>query len=322
MLKPYLKDIPVTSMPPRREMRKTGTLDIGMVETTPIVWQESLLRMEYVRDEYRNNLLGQCYTRFVGHFDGQTVGKPCAVGYTFTSAYTENGVMYVYGVKLAEDADTSVRHNGADIGVFYSKDLDNWAFHEVKKMPKTWGFYNNSVCKGADGYVMALEAGEPPELVGSRFTILFLTSKNLLDWEFMPLGEHVYSRDYYTACPALRYYCGKYYMIYLESLPHDRWMPYIVRTEDFIEFELGMRNPIMFSDGRDKIIAYPERFTAKEIEYITNTVDVNNSDIDLCEYNGKTYITYSWGTQLGREMLAGAEYDGGEEEFLKSFFAD
>lgn len=54
---------------------------------------------------------------------------------------------------------------------------------------------------------------------------------------------------------------------------------------------------------------------------ILDAVDCNNSDIDMCEINGKTLITYSWGNQLGKEFLALAEYNGTNEEFLKSFFA-
>ena len=50
-------------------------------------------------------------------------------------------------------------------------------------------------------------------------------------------------------------------------------------------------------------------------------VDCNNSDFDLCDYQGKTVITYSWGNQFGKEFLALAEYDGPSSEFLQSFFA-
>ena len=54
--------------------------------------------------------------------------------------------------------------------------------------------------------------------------------------------------------------------------------------------------------------------------YAENAVNCNNSDFDLCDYNGKTIITYSWGNQLGKEFLALAEYHGNSREFLQSFF--
>ena len=76
----------------------------------------------------------------------------------------------------------------------------------------------------------------------------------------------------------------------------------------------------MWPDYNDKTVIHPERFTKEELDYIENAVDCNNSDIDMCEINGKTLITYSRGNQLGKEFLAFAEYDGTNEEFLKSFF--
>ena len=61
-------------------------------------------------------------------------------------------------------------------------------------------------------------------------------------------------------------------------------------------------------------------FNPEELHYIANAVDCNNSDFDMCEFECKTVITYSWGNQHGKEFLALAEYDGTNEEFLKSFF--
>ncbi len=49
-------------------------------------------------------------------------------------------------------------------------------------------------------------------------------------------------------------------------------------------------------------------------------MDLNNSDMDLCEFRGKTIITYSWGNQQGTEFLGEAVYDGTLASFLKGFF--
>ena len=97
-------------------------------------------------------------------------------------------------------------------------------------------------------------------------------------------------------------------------------MPYIVRSRDLKEYELGITNPIMWPDDDDKKVICPERFSEEQLDYIEHAVDCNNSDIDLCYYNGKTLITYSWGNQYGKEFLALAEYAGSVEEFLQSFF--
>ena len=49
-------------------------------------------------------------------------------------------------------------------------------------------------------------------------------------------------------------------------------------------------------------------------------MNVNNSDIDFCEYQGKLIISYSWGNQTGQEFLAAAFYQGTLAEFLCSWF--
>ena len=67
------------------------------------------------------------------------------------------------------------------------------------------------------------------------------------------------------------------------------------------------------------MIANP-KLTAPQREHIAKAVNINNSDVDLCEFNGKTIIYYSWGNQQGVEFLAEAFYDGTLERFLKGFF--
>lgn len=43
------------------------------------------------------------------------------------------------------------------------------------------------------------------------------------------------------------------------------------------------------------------------------------SDVDFCEYNGKTVINYIVGNQLGYAFLAEAEYDGTVQQMLENF---
>ena len=62
------------------------------------------------------------------------------------------------------------------------------------------------------------------------------------------------------------------------------------------------------------------KLTTDQWEMIARAVDLNNSDVDLCEFQGKTVITYSWGNQKGTEFLAEAVYDGTLASFLKGLF--
>ena len=106
-------------------------------------------------------------------------------------AFVEGDTIYVYGV---QGWDTST------IYVFWSKDLKHWESQPAVKTPG-WGLFNTSVCKDDRGYVMAFEVGRPPEVVGATFTMRFARSENLRDWKVLD-EPAVYSKEFYTACPA------------------------------------------------------------------------------------------------------------------------
>ena len=288
-------------------IKKLGTMDCDMVETTPIVFRGRLYRFEYVRQNYKRNTTGDSYFRFI---DVET-GKPTqafAAGYHLGSAYVENDTVYVYGV----DA-----WGGSNIQVFWSKDLRTWSSQPALTLPG-WGIFNNSVCKGVGRYIMAIEIDKPSEETGVPFTMRFAESGNLLDWKLTP-SDRVHSRDRYTACPALRFLDGFYYMIYLEARPGPTYEPHIVRSKDLVNWESSPFNPVMQFSPEDKMIANPN-LAAEERERVAGAFNRNNSDVDLCEFKGKVIIYYSWGNQEGIEFLAEAECQGTLANFLRAFF--
>lgn len=181
-----------------------------------------------------------------------------------------------------------------------------------------WGIFNTSVCPGSDRYIMAFEIDKPPEEAGTPFTIRFAESDDLIHWRLKP-AQCVYSRDRYTACPCLRFVGGLYYMIYLEERPGPTYEPCIVRSTDLIYWEASRLNPIMRFSAEDKVIG-KAKLSPEQRAAIAKAVDRNNSDIDLCEFNGKVVIYYSWGDQQGTEFLAEAVYDGTLESLLRGFF--
>jgi hypothetical protein len=286
---------------------KLGTIDCDMVETTPIVVKNRLYRFEYVRRNYYANKTGTSYFRFVDADSGK-VTPAFAAGCHYGSAYVENDMAYAFGI----DAE-----GGSLVRAFSSSNLVNWSSYVALAVPK-WGMYNTSVCKGRDRYVMAIELGEPPEEVGVRFTTRFAESSDLIRWR-LTSPECVYSKDRYTACPALRFYGGYYYMIYLEAKSGPTYDPYIVRTKDLVNWESSPFNPIMRFSEEDKKIANPD-LTPEQRDRIASAVNINNSDVDLCEFKDRTSIFYSWGNQQGTEFLAEATYDGDLESFLRGFF--
>ena len=204
--------------PHRALIRKLGTLDLGMVETTPVVFRDRLYRFEYVRKDYHANKTGDSYFRFIDVETGKAT-TAFAKGYDLGCAYAEGETMWVFGVD---------NWDGENIAVFRSPDLEHWEQHMALKLPG-WGLFNTSVCKAGDRYVMAIEVGKPPQVVGVPFTMRFAESKNLLDWKLLP-EACVYTKERYSACPALRYLDGWFYMLYLEARPGPNYETHLVRS--------------------------------------------------------------------------------------------
>ncbi|NLE39098.1 MAG: hypothetical protein GX621_13835 [Pirellulaceae bacterium] len=286
---------------------KRGTIACDLVEATPVVFHDKLYRFEYVRDKYKHNKTGDAYFHFIDVTSGEAT-PAFAPGHCLGCAIAEGDTMFVYGVK-GWDTPT--------IYVFWSKDLNTWQSKPAVETPN-WGLFNSTVCKDDQGYVMAFEVGRPPEVVGTAFTTRFARSDNLLDWKVLD-EPAVYSKEFYTACPAIRYLEGYYYMFHLVALPGPTYETALVRSRDLIHWEKSPRHPVLVFSDEDKQIANP-KLTAEEREHIAKATNRNASDFDLCEYQGKVIISYSWGNQVGTEFLAEAYYDGGLKPFLQGFF--
>ena len=312
-------------------LRKLGMYGVGM-EQTPIV-----LNGEIVLVESFSVTPGPCGTPGIRLRNLKTgwTSESFGHGYYFASGYQENGVVYAFGTSALDDKpmtmyaseDSAHWHDprgGDEVRMFWSDDLKTWQSKTAIKVPG-WRLWNTSVCKGPDGYVMAIEVrqlgDEFDPVIGRPFTEFFARSKNLFDWEMMPV-ECCYTRDRYNACPALRYAGGWYYMICLEELPVVRYAPYIYRTRNFIDWEVGFHNPMMMFGDDDRMVNKETyyKFSEEELDKLENRININNSDLDLCEHNGRTHVFYATGDQMTYGFLGEAVYDGPLDQFLKAYF--
>jgi alpha-L-fucosidase len=138
----------------------------------------------------------------------------------------------------------------------------------------------------------------------------------LHQWTITP-PECNYSKDRYTAPHALRWLNGWFYDFYLEA--KNGYEMRLVRSKDLVHWEPSPLNPVLRASPEDKLIANANINDAQRTR-IANAVNLNNSDIDFCEWQGRLAINYSWGNQLGIEHLAEAVYDGSLEQFLSGWF--
>lgn len=304
-------------------IRKLGTIETNnIVETTPIVFKDRLYRFEVVRRK--------SFTAGTAIADWQSIDdSPClrfvdvrtntptptfADDHTFGFAYTENDIMYVVTCKGAKwGSDT--------LHFFRSTDLVNWELYSEYCLPG-WSIFNMNIAKMGDTYTLLLESRKPVEEVGTKSaSFRFATSKDLTNWELTP-KECVFNFDRYVGAPALYTVDGDehFYVGYLEAYPCSCYSNCLARSKDLIHWEYSKLNPVlMYDDVEDKKIGSPF-LTPEDRERIECALNLNNSDMEFCEFLGRTIIYYSWGDQKGTEFLAEACYEGTLKSFLQGFF--
>ena len=310
-------------------IRKLGALRRGM-EQTPVLWQNELYLVEstepdescpYQHIRVRNEKTDRLTAPF---------GENCY----FASAFAEDGVLYVFATTRFDDKpltmyqseDSSAWHDprgGHKVKMFTTRDLKHWEERTVLHVPDK-RLWNTSVCRGENGYRMAVEVSGNPDTpenpaIGAPFTCFFASSVDLTHWEMLP-DECSYTPYRYNACPALRYADGYYYMICLEALPCQRYAPYIYRTKNFCDWEVGFHNPIMMYGDDDRIIKPGRTLSPEDAKLLETGLNINCSDVDLCEYKGKTHIYYANGDQMTYSFLCEAVYEGPLNAFLAAFF--
>ena len=308
-------------LPPNKpDVRRLGTICCNnLVETTPIVFKGELYRFEVVRRKsFNSEIADKVYwrdlpdlpcLRFV-HIRTNTPTPYFAEGHTFGSPYVEGDTMY---------AVTCVGNDwGSDrLAIFKSNDLITWEKHCEIHLP---GFriFNMCIAKKDGTYKLLIEINGPKEeCAGNKWVLRFLTSTDFKNWELMPIDYHVA-----VGSPGLYTFEDDpyYYLIYTQWLPNHHFDPCVARTLDLKEWEFSKVNPIFtYNDDEDKKIGNPFLSLADR-ERIKYALNINNSDLEICEYLGRTIIYYSWGDQKGNEFLAEACAECGMHKFLKSFF--
>lgn len=303
--KTTMKDAPV--------IKKLGVVSENG-EMTPFVRKGRLMRIESIWKDITDADKVSCCAVIVDAATGET-SKPFGHGNFYFSGYCEDDVVYAF---------CSCRNQ---IRMFWSDDLVNWQNKVVLTMPDRFVIANTSVCKGDGQYVMAYECAravgildEPldPD-VGHPYTEFFATADNLMAWTPMPF-DRAYTRERYNACPAIRFAGGYYYMICLEALPLARYAPYIYRTRDFVTWEIGLHNPVLMFSNEDRRLKPSIRLSPEVEAQLPHYMNINNCDVDLCEFEGMTRIYYLTGNQLGFAVMCEAVYEGTLEQFFEAHF--
>lgn len=297
------------------KIRKNGAISPAG-ESSPFVWHGELYRLELIDASRGTDPSEITVARIIKRDTGEILSR-FGEGCYYHSLYQEGDTVYVLGTVSKPGMLC-----GEEIRLFETRDLVNWTSRSLLKNPG-WQYFNTSLTKGENGYVLLMEANQPVEHVGKNaFTFFFATSPDLVNWEFMSYDKG-FSKDRYMGGPYMRYSRGYYYVFSVTALPCCRYTNYVYRTKDFDTWQVGTYNPVMMPGEDDRAISvYAADLSDELIREIRTGFISNNSDMDMCEYNGKTIITYGVGNQLGFYYLAEAEYDGPVADFLEAFFED
>ncbi len=248
---------------------------------------------------------GHGHLRIIDH-DTQKEVSRFGLAHRFPCAYVEGDVAYVVGT--TEDKGWY----GTRLTLFTSRDLKSWTERSIFTFDQP-GICNTSLARAGDGYVMSIELA-----VNTGFPARFIESKDLEHWKLMP-PECRHDLHRYNAPHCLRWHRGWFYLFYLEAGKPHGFEQYVTRSRDLVRWQSSPLNPVLAASDDDKRIANPRLSDAQRAK-IAKAADVNNSDIDFCEFQGRLVINYSWGNQAGTEFLGEAEYAGSLAAFLEGWF--
>src|SRR6185295_14470886 len=94
----------------------------------------------------------------------------------------------------------------------------------------------------------------------------------------------------YSAAPCLRWSDGWFHLFYLEA--HEGYETRVVRSRDLVKWEASPLNPVLRASPEDKSIAN-NRLTTEQRAKAAAAKNLNNSDLDFCEWPGRLTINYS-----------------------------
>ncbi len=214
-------------------------------------------------------------------------------GHSFVSAYVNGDELNVFALEFTDFGRVM---NSTGIDRLTTTDLKNWKTEKIILPEGTEHLFNSSVCRDDKGYVMAYESDKPVQ-----FCFKFASSTDLAKWDKIPGLAFTGEKHEYSACPLIRYFKPYYYVIYLHNkiAGHNGYISYLTRSKNLVDWELSSFNPILEA-------------TAGE--------GLNNSDVDILEYEGKTYLYYATGDQETWGTVRVAMYDGTEQSFFENHF--
>ena len=225
-------------------------------------------------------------------------------GYSFACGFVYGEELNVFATKSAKK-DTSDDWT-SDVNRFWTTDAKTWESEMVLPRIGDRYLFNTSVCEDPDGFIMAYESDKP-----AIWSTRLARSKDLRNWKRIPDLEFT---DVVFANPTIRYIEPYYYLMlgthrtkppvtdYEYHFQSTRYVTFLIRSSDLEVWDVSpTRYPMLDADIGEGI---------------------NNTDADLFEHEGNTYIYYITGDQKTWGSGRLAMYSGPLRECLEAYFPE
>jgi len=285
-------------------------------ETTPFVFKGTLYRLEnfvtYVDDRSAVKSSSEDGCRIRDLSDDSIVSIPWR-GCYFSQVFVWEDKVHVYGRELK--AVTRILHS-------ISEDLVHWSSPTVAITPeKGEKLYNTDLCWDGRRFVMLYETNDPKY---PPFTFKYVQSTDLAYWEL--IDGALYGTDKYVGGPALYYYDGWYYTVYVNSLGHALCSNYPDNAAMSNQYpkcydsRIARSRDLLHWVDSEKPVVQPNYNRLVNPEVFPGVVDINASDFAMCQWGDRVIVEWLGGNQLGCFDFQSAEFLGTEQSFLESFF--
>lgn len=188
--------------------------------------------------------------------------------------------------------------------LFTSKDLKTFSDPQlILEASENQKIFNTSLTKNSETGQLVLSY-EYQDDVTVPFSIKFLVSNDGKNWQ--KFDSNPFGPDVYVACPFLKYLDGYYYMVFLMEDFNDpncptclSYVAKIARSQDLISWTTSPR-AFLTADRKNE--------------------GINNSDIDMTEFENKTVIFYAAADQVTWAEIKYAYFNGTMKTLFESFF--
>ena len=266
-----------------------------LMENTPVLFNSRLLLVANFRPSGGPKVTDQEKDSYL-YIDDLLTGTEIVrfgAAHSFVSAFVNDAELNVFALDFTETGKVWSK-NG--INRFVTKDLKSWKTEKVL-LPDGDGFlFNNSVCRDDQGFLMACESNKPVQ-----WCFKFARSSDLSKWKKIPGLVFTGVNHEMAGCPVIRFIKPWYYVIFGHDLINvpNRYTSDMARSKNLIDWELTPFNPILQAGVGEGI---------------------NNTDVDIIEYEGKTYLYYATGDQATWATIRVAMYDGSMKTFFENHF--